>query len=115
MEKTGARTYAAIFLGPQLPHGGFVVRPLQNFKIYYVSAIHVHPFTFPYMVRLNREPGAPGPPVGAPDPLVGPRAPTVARGDSMQRPVMGASGVTSTAAPSAARSYADDYPQLQSA
>ena len=30
--KNDARTYAAMFLGPQLPHGGFVVRSLQNFK-----------------------------------------------------------------------------------
>ena len=68
------------------------------------------------MMRLIREPGAPGPPVGAPDQLVGARAPAmIAQGDLMQRPVMGASGVTSTAAHNTARSYADDSSQPQSA
>ena len=102
--KNDARTYAAVFLGIQMPHGGFVVRSLNNFKIYYVSSIHVHPFTFPYMVRMNKEP------TWQPEASGQPMVPSSI---FERRLAMGAGGAAPAEAPSAAHDYADGQPQLQ--
>ena len=47
--KFDAHSYDAIYLGLSLPYGRYLVRSLENFKVYHAADLHVHPQTFPYL------------------------------------------------------------------
>ena len=43
--KFDAHSYDAIYLGLSLPYGRYLVRSLENFRVYHAADLHVHPQT----------------------------------------------------------------------
>ena len=69
--KYGDASYAALFLGISIMHGGFIVRSLHDYKARHASSMHVLPYNFSYRLRLLKQPTQPREQPIAEQPIVG--------------------------------------------